>query len=369
MHTQTVAYNDFQHSAKRSENLTFNIIFVPGTVRSLQFFTRSVIRYASCRFRLISNACSDAENALLHEIAEQSESVEFYDLGLSQPMRHGLLLDHLQRREQSGVFAFMDSDIYATGDFVPFITDEIAIAQALFSCPPVWCNEAMQVALDGGTQLKGYHNRLYNGSVIGSTYFSVYDNTVLGALIEETNVSFEAASWGDVSPQIQADLLQQNLKYQHYDTGKLVNLLLLTRKCELRTISIDNLNHVGGCSLDTLARTRHEQYHRVLPQRCIRSLRSYARSLLDHAGCDCRLFRRPVRSEKCELGYYSRIRQRRLMVSRYITSVICTTLRRQVMPGHFEHTDDELVLAVQSMRSDIEKLLQSAIPRASDGGW
>ena len=48
---------------------TFNVIYVPGTVRTLFDFARSLADFSDFHFRLVSNACSDDEEAFLAERA------------------------------------------------------------------------------------------------------------------------------------------------------------------------------------------------------------------------------------------------------------------------------------------------------------
>ena len=337
----------------RSGNVTFNVIFVPDTVQYLQVLTRSVIKYSQCRFRLVSNACSSVENRILRDIASGSSRLEFYQVPATQSQRHGLILNHLQRLERSGTFAFMDSDVYATGEFLASILSAFRCSKAVFSCSPIWCNEQLETAPDDARILTGLYNRLSDGLVVGSTYCAVYDNSILTEVIRETDAGFDNCLWDDIPWSIRKELGSDNRTYEKYDTGKVLNILLGLRGHRLNNFRSETLKHVGGISALTLRR-RNRTLSRILSQRLRAILGPSARMLLENVGA--RTDRERTRSP--EQNVLAEASRRRAATMRHLSSLMLSLFYRQPFRKEFRYRDEEVTEAVRETQRDITALFR-----------
>lgn len=334
-----------------SGDLTFHIAFVQGTVQHLLALTWSVIENSGCRFRLVSNGCDSRENQLLRQLANESPRVEFHNIPTHKPLRHGILLDQLLQLETSNYFAFMDSDIYATGPFLPSMLSAASNAKAIFSCMPIWCRGSMESVPQGFRLLKGFHNRLPNGFKIGSTYFAIYDKITLRNLIEETGISFEVSLWDDLPRRVQMKLKQSGHKFVRYDTGKLINILLNLRGHQLCQVSSDRLKHIGGISLDALKSKRGRlNILTNLSGRIFEKLLRWSQT-----NPPLRVGWQRLVSHR-ELSHYSRINRRRLVVIRYLSSLMEALSKGYPIRGCFQHEDTELVGAINEMQQDVMSL-------------
>ena len=96
----------------------FNIIFTPGTVKYLSLFLWSLLKWSDCSFRLVSNGCLPPERRYLKKLSRQNPRLEFWAIPTQNSKPHGLALNYLHAMTHSKHFCFMDSDIFATGDFI-----------------------------------------------------------------------------------------------------------------------------------------------------------------------------------------------------------------------------------------------------------
>jgi hypothetical protein len=178
---------------------------------------------------------------------------------------HGRVLSHLRSHERSDLFCFMDSDILATGDFMDELAPHLAHYTGLFSCPPVWCTDEDQVLPRDLTRVRGFHWKTEIGTCLGSSYFAIYSNHVLAEAARDTGVGFEKRRWGDVPTQYRAQLINEGLAREVYDTGKLLNLLLLIRGEELLFTTVRSLHHIGGIARQVLR--EREEHPRRMPNK------------------------------------------------------------------------------------------------------
>jgi len=230
--------------------LTFNIVYIPGSVRYLRLFALSLLNSADCSFRLISNGCGPDEARLLRDFCGCSPRMEFLALPYGGMVSHGRALSCLQSQERSAYFCFMDSDILATGQFLNEFVPCVDQYAGVFSCPPVWCTAEDQVLSPTFQRMAGRYNWTESGVCLGSSYFAIYDNRVLTSLFRSTGIDFRRYLWDELSLAQCSELAGMGLKMDLYDTGKVVNLLLLCRGHELVFKESPTLKHVGGISLE-----------------------------------------------------------------------------------------------------------------------
>ncbi len=227
---------------------TFNIIYTTGFVKYLSLFIFSLLKWSDCSFRLVANGCSSEEKRLLQTICHKNARLEFLTLPSKHMMKHGDALDYLQSLEQSDYFCFMDSDILATGEFLREFILSLDQSAGVFSGFPIWCNNEEHMLPETSPGMFGRHYRTTNGLCIGSTYFAMYHNKILTQVLRATAMSFNKYQWQDIPTQYQNQFMKMGLKHETYDTGKVLNLLLLVQGESLVFKEVPSLKHIGGIS-------------------------------------------------------------------------------------------------------------------------
>lgn len=248
----------------------FYIIYTPGTVERLLFLLHSLLQWSDCTFSLVANGCGEQEARRLQTFCQTTARFCFVRLPAAKLQPHGLALNDLQKACDHPYFAFMDSDIYATGAFIADFTGHLAANAGLFSGAPLWSQPADQLAPTDRHVLAGRHH--YIGSApadricVGSSYFAIYDNRVLTDLRAATGVGFESYRWSQVPTAYQQGLQRAGHDYQRYETGKLLNLLLHREGYPLSYQASAHLHHIGGLSRFAVAeqRSRLDQTKRWL---------------------------------------------------------------------------------------------------------
>ena len=259
-------YTESQISTAMNDRITFNIIFLPGTVHALAPFVISLLDSSDeCSFRLVSNGCTTIENNSLRAFAATDDRLDFCQIATRRQIAHGAALSKLQKMESSPFFAFMDSDIFATGQFLNPTKLKLGSNAATFSCPPIWSNAELETLPEGYGVLSGVYNRLHDGFCVGSSYFGIYDNERLTQCIRDTGVSFQIASWTGLSQLLRAELASAGKQIRFYDTGKLLNVLLQVRYGHaIEYQKIPQLEHIGGFSSVATAEIRDSLLTKIL---------------------------------------------------------------------------------------------------------
>jgi hypothetical protein len=238
--------------------LTFHVVFVPGAVRDLRLFMPSLAAWGrGCRFRLVSNGCSPTEDRLLERVAALAPCFEFYRLPGRRAWEHGDALTFLQQQETGARFAFLDSDVFATGDFLGDLFDRAGDAEVLFSCPPLWSNDRLSTLQRGFQMASGVYRQTHDGFCLGGSYFAIYDNQVLTACSKKYGIDLRLYMWEHVPAAIQRRLADAGLRMTLYDTAKLANILLSLDGHACRFLTTPHLHHVGGISGAALSRRRN----------------------------------------------------------------------------------------------------------------
>lgn len=227
---------------------TFNIIYTPGIVKYLRLFILSLLKWSDCSFRLVANGCLSEEIRDLRAFCHKNSRLEFLRLPSKTMMKHGDVLNYLQSIESSKFFCFMDPDILATGEFLCEFISHLGQYVGVFSGFPIWCKGEEQILPEAFPEMFGRHNITHNGLCIGGTFFAIYDNKVLTQLIRSTNIGFNKYRWQDIPIQYQKHLSQLGLEKEMYDTGKVLNLLLLAQQHSLIFKEVPTLKHIGGIS-------------------------------------------------------------------------------------------------------------------------
>ena len=230
--------------------LRINIIYIPGTVPYLSCFPFSLVEWSDeCRFQLVSNGCSADEERILSRMADSDERLKFLSLQSDQVLSHGEALTVLQRQEESRYFTFLDSDVFATGEFLSDVLLDLASADAVFSSPPTWGYGEETEMPTWQMWDSGVYSTMAGGTCLGTTHFAAYDNRMLNELKAELGVGFRSYYWREIPKKIQKELTQRNQVKAVYDTGKLANILLGNRGRSLKLTEAPTLSHLGGISV------------------------------------------------------------------------------------------------------------------------
>ncbi len=227
---------------------TFNIIYTPGTVQYLSFFVWSLLKWTPASFRLVSNGCLPSEQRYLAKLCRQEPYLEFWAIPTKASLPHGQALNYLQALTQDNPFCFMDSDIFATGDFIAEIMPYQSDHAGIFGGMPIWVKAAEKVLPAGFRAMTGMFNRTADGLPLGSTFFAVYNNHRLTEIMQSTGIGFEEHRWAEIPTSVQKQINTLGLTMDYYDAGKALNLLLLSNGGKLINLDLPSLCHVGGTS-------------------------------------------------------------------------------------------------------------------------
>ncbi len=116
-------------------------------------------------------------------------------------------------------FCFMDSDIFATGDFISVVLPLLAEHSAIFSGMPLWVKHEEEIFPNNFKAITGMFNRTENALVLGSTFFAIYNNRDLTNMMQSTGVGFEEYHWDQLSPFVQHRLKALGLEVDVFDIG------------------------------------------------------------------------------------------------------------------------------------------------------
>ncbi len=255
--------------------MLFNIIYTPGTVRYLGFFVSSLLKWSEASFRLVSNGCRAEEQRYLKSLCAADARLEYWAIPTKHMLPHGSALNYLQMLTKSRHFCFMDSDIFATGTYLVRLTSQMAEYAAVFSGAPLWMLGDDGILPASFVGVWGEYFSSASGRCLGSTYTAMFDNAGLTALMQDTGIGFEGREWHEVPGDTQRKLAELGFAHRHFDTGKVLTLLLQGRR---RVIYLDEpaLCHIGGTSFQA-------SYQESQPAPAAR-MRSSLRRGLSHVG-------------------------------------------------------------------------------------
>ncbi|NNE99097.1 MAG: hypothetical protein HKN25_08765 [Pyrinomonadaceae bacterium] len=252
-----------------------NIIYLGGSVQTLLPFLKSLIDLTELPLRLVANACDNREEQILSDICENSPQLEFYSLKSVDRIEHGKVLDHLLSIEQSDLFCFMDSDIFAAG---PVTLSDIAPPSgeaAITSCLPGWCLEADTIMPESYNVMEGAYTKSANGHFLGCSYLAAYRTEPLRKLVEEESLSFQPYQRKVLPEGVLSILSELGFRQHSFDTAKVINLMLQHRGHKMSYQPIDGLIHLGGAN--RLVRENEQWYKNTLrsivPQSLLNNIR------------------------------------------------------------------------------------------------
>ena len=212
--------------------ITLNVIYTPETVAPLSRFALTLLRWSDCRVQLVANGCTAAEQAQLQALAGGSPRLAFLPLAAEQPLVHGEALNRLHDLCDEPIFAFVDSDIFAVGPFMP---GDVSASLTCFLPMAAFWSQAEEAR-------QPHRHR------VGCTYFALYDNAALRDLRRQWGIGFGTGRWAALPDAQRAALLALDFQKERYDTGKLLNALLVAAGGRVACADPANLRHLGGSS-------------------------------------------------------------------------------------------------------------------------
>ncbi len=225
--------------------LTFNIIFISGTVRYLRLAAASLLKESDYSYRLVANGLDEKERRLLKDFCDGSPRLEYFYYPAKGILDHGSMLNILFAREDSPYFCMADSDIFAAGPFQETLEKHLSECDVFSSCLPVSMNP--DIILPG---FSGRCLRTPAGLPLAPTYFSVYRTELFRKIITETKVGFEVYHPARFLPESleRLSLTDDVLQSRRLDTAKQLNVVSHGYGARFRHLELDNLIHIGGIS-------------------------------------------------------------------------------------------------------------------------
>ena len=234
-----------------SATLTFHIIYTPGSVQQLLPLVSTLLRHSKCHYRLVANGCSPDEIAHMERYAEQSDRLSVVRLPAKQQVNHGVALNQLFARSSDRYFCFMDSDILAAGDFMAELQPLLSAAAGVFSAWPLMVRNQEKVLQAHHKYIGGHHLATPTGVCLGGSYFAMYQRAALTAAMQYAPAGFGVSYRRQLPLATRALLKRVGQERLFYDTGRLLNLILIDQGYTLRTLETDRLCHIGSYSMLT----------------------------------------------------------------------------------------------------------------------
>ena len=299
--------------------ITFNVLFIPGSVARLLPFALSLLQGSGARIRVVANGCRPDEVDLMRAATRVDERVSHHVLPQRGPIPHGQALNHLFEVFDEPYFAIADSDVIAAGDFMDSLAP-IPPGTALFSGTPVWATDDEAVCPPGARFLTGRQRVLHDGTPVGSSYVAIYERAAIEPLWRQAPRGFGATFHYSLPRPMRDSLSARGWRFQIVDSCRLVNLLLLVNGSRLENRPVPELHHLGGYSgrafkssrvrLRSLLRSRDDRWLQRIVESALLTL---------HA----RLRRDPERS---------RMDERRRIVLPYVDAVLDAILADRPRP-------------------------------------
>ena len=243
--------------------LQFNIIFTPSTAEYLSPFIRSLLNWTDCQYRITSNGCGPDEQAVLKDLCDTDERLEYLTISEDEMLQHGVALNWLLERTDSPWFCFMDSDILATGPYLDTIAKYMGNYDVFSTGYPLWHAPEDITLPRHFRRLHGIHFDTSDGKGLGSTYFAVYDKAVLTEIMNATDAGFQIYRWEQVPERHQKTLRDIGLDKLEYDTGMLLMSLMYAYGVKFAAEDIKEVCHLGGFS--SRAEDQPASYYRGKP--------------------------------------------------------------------------------------------------------
>ncbi|NNE72786.1 MAG: hypothetical protein HKN26_03910, partial [Acidimicrobiales bacterium] len=182
-------------------DVVFNVVWIGDVFRFLYPFVSSLLAHSDARVRFVANGCTPASVEAMHHYASTGDGrvCEVLEVSPDLVIPHGVALDQvLSTRDDGPLFAVIDSDIKATGPFLPDLlrplNDPADPAVAVTAGRAVW-SEPVPAPLDTPWIVGGMFTRA-DGFVYGSVYAAIYRRDALDAMTQRWSVGFGTGGQG-----------------------------------------------------------------------------------------------------------------------------------------------------------------------------
>lgn len=231
----------------RENQLIFNIVWNKDTFRYLRPFTRSLLRYSTCRYRFVANGCWPESLAELRAFQRlHSDRIVEVLVTSDEVVAHGVALDAVLRtRDDGDHFGLMDPDIKVNAPFVDELGARLQDSAAVSSATEIWSSGNVLPPHYPGVAGEFFFDQ--DGFVFGGPHLAIYDRAALDQVIERYGVGI-----GSAGPELLDDArsalasCRPNLKI--FDTGKIINILLQVDGHRVVHVDLDQVVHIGGLS-------------------------------------------------------------------------------------------------------------------------
>ena len=186
---------------------------------------------------------------MLRALADSDERLSHDDLGHARPVQHGIALNHVFEAYSEPRFAFVDSDVFASGDFLEALAHRVPGQAAAFSADHVWRRDGGSVAGSRRFVLPGSKHRLSDGTYLGNSYCAIYERDAIEPLWRAAPNGFANTYGYELSRSARAALASRGWRWRLYDTARVINLQLLMAGFTLEERAVSELHHLGGFSV------------------------------------------------------------------------------------------------------------------------
>ena len=237
------------HTDDASRPVTFNVVFTRGYAWPLLPFALSLLQSPSVRVRLVGNGCAEDELELMGSLAAREGRLEHHSLPYALPVEHGVALNDLFEAFPEPHFAFIDSDVIASGDFMSSLGPLRPGQAGIFTAPPVWMTPAQLEARSSVHTLNAIIRNLPDGTYVGNTYCALYDRAALEPAWLSAPLGFCSHRAGQIPRDLNRWLKERGWRIRWLDSARVVNLQLLRAGHELEERAVPELHHAGGFSI------------------------------------------------------------------------------------------------------------------------
>ena len=223
----------------------FFVIFTPRTFDHLKYFSLSFLLHSDIRLALVSNALPDPEADRMASFCERHERLRLVDYPTQRVLPHGTILQRLAENHSDEWFAFMDSDVFATGDISQWLSEELQTADIFSSTRVAKSPARPRVGFGGQATVSPA------GYPVAVSYFCCYRFSTFVEVQREFGVTLERYSRPTQIPgRAFAALAPGDSGAEAYDTGKLASLLAASAGKRVKHVLHDHLLHLGSMSKD-----------------------------------------------------------------------------------------------------------------------
>ena len=229
--------------------ISFHIIYTPGTIDRLLPLATTLLQAGEAGFILVDNACESTESRKLEALAATEPRYSYSRMPGHQTRTHGDVLNHLLARCTEPWFGVLDSDVLASGDFVPDLGLPGDGCAGIFAAAPVWRIPALSAVDPHSPFLGGPVSTLMDGTPIGATPCAVYDREALQAAVSKLPLGLCNGPASRLLPRgMKNELRARGWSFRRFGTARLAHLRLLLDDFSLVNVETRHLHHIGGIS-------------------------------------------------------------------------------------------------------------------------